>query len=430
MSTEESDRIAFIPPAPVIEVITTLRELRHTAYIAGGAVRDMVMASAGPEDWDVATSADPEQVMAAFDQAIPSGVAHGTVTVIKNGMSIEVTTYRVDGPYLDGRHPEYVRFVPRIEDDLARRDFTINAMAFDPIDGELIDPYGGREAIRARLISCVGRPKDRFSEDKLRMVRAARFAAKLGFRADPLLVEAARALAPQIRQVSVERVYDELTKMMRTREPSLGFELLEEMGITPYILPELCACASRPRRAGLYAMCDELPADPVERFALLLAPLGEARSRQTLVRMRASNRTGADVAAIVRGANTLASQWHSDPPGLAGLSSYSLRLEASRIGAGNLAPAVRVACALAGCSVDERRALDEMVDAVLASRPALRIRDLAVDGHDVINATGIGPGPIVRCILSALLDEVLRDPALNTRERLLKLVRNRYQSLH
>ena len=422
MSAGESNLHCVIPPAQVIEVIAALKELGHTAYIAGGAVRDMVMGRLCPEDWDVATSASPEQVMAAFDQVIPTGAAHGTVTVVMSGMSIEVTTYRADGPYLDGRHPEYVRFVPAIHDDLARRDFTINAMAFDPIAGELIDPYGGRDDIQAGALRCVGEPSDRFSEDKLRMVRAARFAAKLGFRADPRLVEAARELAPQIRQVSVERVYDELAKMMKTRTPSLGLELLEEMGITPQILPELCAHVQRERRGRLYVMCDELPAEPVERFAMLLAPLGESRARQILARLRASNRIGAEVAAIVRGVQMLS----SDPAGLSGLSSCSLRVAASRIGAANLAPAVRVACALAGCSADERRALDELVRTVVAQRPAVRIRDLAVDGHDVMSATGIGPGPGVRRVLSALLDEVLRDPAMNTRERLLKLARDRY----
>jgi len=426
MSAGASNHDCYIPPAQVIEVVSALKELGHTAYIAGGAVRDMVMGEPRPEDWDVATSASPEQVMAAFDRVIPSGAAHGTVTVVESGMSIEVTTYRVDGPYPDGRHPEYVRFVPTIQDDLARRDFTINAMAFDPIAGELIDPYGGRDDIQAGAIRCVGDPRDRFSEDKLRMVRAARFAAKLMFRAEPRLVDAARCLAPQVGQVSVERVYDELVKMMKTRAPSLGLELLEEMGITLHILPELCAEVQRDERGQLYVMCDELPAEPVERFALLLAPLGESRARQAMARLRASNRTGAEVAATVRGAQTLT----SDPAGLGGLSSYSLRLAASQIGAANLAPAVRIACALAGCSADEGRALDERVRAVLAQRPALRIRDLAVDGHDVMSATGICPGPGVRRVLSALLDEVLRDPAINTRDRLLKLARNRDQSLH
>ena len=169
MSAGESNLHCVIPPAQVIEVIAALKELGHTAYIAGGAVRDMVMGKPRPEDWDVATSARPEQVMAAFDHVIPTGAAHGTVTVVMSGMSIEVTTYRADGPYLDGRHPEYVRFVPAIHDDLARRDFTINAMAFDPIAGELIDPYGGRDDIQAGALRCVGEPSDRFSEDKLRM---------------------------------------------------------------------------------------------------------------------------------------------------------------------------------------------------------------------------------------------------------------------
>ncbi len=414
---EVSDEHCSVAPAQVVEVIAALKALGHTAYIAGGAVRDMVMGRPSPEDWDVATSAQPEQVMAAFDRVIPTGAAHGTVTVREGGMSIEVTTYRIDGPYADGRHPEYVRFVAGIEDDLSRRDFTINAMAFDPTTGELVDPFGGREDILGGLIRCVGDPADRFAEDKLRMVRAARFAAKLGFRPDPRLAAAARELAPQIQQVSVERVTDELTKMMRAPRPSLGLALLDEMGIAPYVLPELCALVPRWRRAPLYAMCDELPAEPAERFALLFAPIGAAGVRRALARMRASNRAGADVAAIIRGALALTATASGGP------TAYSLRLMASQIGAGSLAPAVRVACAMQSCSEDERHALSELARAVLAARPALCVRDLAVDGHDVMSSTGISPGPAVRRVLSALLGEVLRDPAANTKQRLLELAR-------
>lgn len=442
--TGVGDARCFIVPAQVVKVVEVLKDLGHTAYIAGGAVRDMVMGRPSPEDWDVATSAQPEEVMGAFNRVIPTGAAHGTVTVREDGMSIEVTTYRIDGPYQDGRHPEYVRFVRGIEEDLARRDFTINAMALDPATGELVDPFGGRDDAAQGLIRCVGDSADRFAEDKLRMVRAARFAAKLGFGADPDLVAAARELAPEIQQVSVERVTDELTKMMKALTPSLGLALLEEMGLAPFVLPELCASVPRQRRASLYTLCDELAAEPWERFALLFAPMGPAGARRALTRMRASRRAGAGVAAIIRGAQALVAAFDSadclgssvagsfdggradtgrTDPGCATVTAYSLRLVASQVGADNLAPAVRVACAVRGCSGKDREALVELAQAALAARPALRIRDLDIDGHDVMRFTGIRPGPAVRRVLSELLGEVLRDPAANAKPRLLELAR-------
>lgn len=212
-------KAGIAPPQPVVIVVEKLKSCGHTAYIAGGAVRDMIIDQRRPVDWDIATSATPAEVSSCFEHVVPTGLAHGTVTVIEEGMSIEVTTYRHDGPYVDGRRPEHVVFLDDIAADLARRDFTINAMAFDPTTGELVDPYGGVSDIEARLIRCVGDPAERFSEDKLRMLRAVRFAATLGFSVDSSVVDAARALAPGIVQVSVERIMDELVKTVRAPKP-------------------------------------------------------------------------------------------------------------------------------------------------------------------------------------------------------------------
>jgi tRNA nucleotidyltransferase/poly(A) polymerase len=308
-------------PPPVMSVIERLKSCGYTVFIAGGAVRDIVMNRQRPVDWDIATSATPAEVSSCFDHVVPTGVAHGTVTVVAGGMNIEVTTYRHDGPYVDGRRPEYVVYLDDIVADLARRDFTVNAMAFDPATGELVDPYGGADDIERCLIRCVGDPAHRFSEDKLRMLRAIRFAATLGFDVDTRVVDAARSLAPEIEQVSVERIMDELMKTMRAPKPGAALLLMEKMGLAPHVFPELCSEAGEEERRRLYAACDLLSPEPEERFAALLWPLGPKGSRHVLGRMRASREFSLAVSRIIEGARDL-----EEHP-----SDYQLRLAVSRI---------------------------------------------------------------------------------------------------
>ena len=403
-------------PPPVMSVIERLKSCGYTVFIAGGAVRDIVMNRQRPVDWDIATSATPAEVSSCFDHVVPTGVAHGTVTVVAGGMNIEVTTYRHDGPYVDGRRPEYVVYLDDIVADLARRDFTVNAMAFDPATGELVDPYGGADDIESCLIRCVGDPAHRVSEVKLRMLRAIRFAATFGFDVDTRVVDAARSLAPEIEQVSVERIMDELMKTMRAPKPGAALLLMEKMGLAPHVFPELCSEAGEEERRRLYAACDLLSPEPEERFAALLWPLGPKGSRHVLGRMRASREFSLAVSRIIEGARDL-----EEHP-----SDYQLRLAVSRIGQVHLLSAVRLKNALRGVreeALTDMEAMEKRVQSVLAQRPPLRVTDLDVGGKEIMEVTGLKPGPGVRIVLQRLLHETLRDPSVNKKECLLAIAR-------
>lgn len=237
-------------PAPVLRCVEQLRQAGFEAYPVGGCVRDLVLGRT-PEDWDVTTSARPQQVMALFD-ARPTGLRHGTVTVLLDGTALEVTTFRAEGAYSDGRHPDAVSFGVSLEDDLARRDFTINAMALAP-DGAVIDPFGGLEHLREGRIVCVGEPERRFGEDALRMLRAVRFAAQLDFTIHPAAVSAIRSLAPKIHLVSRERIKAEVEKALLSPRPDrVGWML--DWGLL-----------SAPRRPDLSPLLD-LPAQPIPRW--------------------------------------------------------------------------------------------------------------------------------------------------------------------
>jgi tRNA nucleotidyltransferase (CCA-adding enzyme) len=427
------------PPAAVVDIMTMLRRAGHTCYVAGGAVRDIVMGRT-PADWDIACSATPEQIRALFARTIPTGVAHGTVTVLHRGASVEVTTYRHDGPYSDGRHPDYIQFVADVCQDLARRDFTMNAMAYDPIGGRLVDPFHGKEHIERRLIMCVGDPMVRFSEDKLRMVRAARFAAVLDFDIHDSIIAACTTLAAGVSQVSAERVIAELKRLLGGVAPSRGLRLLDDTGLMGYIFPELVTSVDAQRRSQLYSACDDLPMWAWERAAMVLSPLGPVAAEQSLMRLRSSRNQATTVAGIIRGAERLADICL--PQGRMP-DAAELRAIARATGPDSLLAAVRVHLAtrqaLAATPVGTAAAsggdmpaqapeadlgghpLVLLAASVLASNPPLRVGELAINGRDVIAVTGIERGPAVRTILERLLDEVIRDPSANTRDRLLEL---------
>ena len=235
-------------PKPVLEVITRLRELGHATYLVGGCVRDMVR-QVHPKDFDVATSALPEEVQRAFRKVIPTGIQHGTVTVVTGGNHVEVTTFRSEGDYLDGRRPSSVSFERDIVKDLSRRDFTINAMAYNPLDKELVDPFGGQVDLPARLIKCVGSALERFSEDGLRPLRAVRFAAVLGFTLDPATRDAIPATLAVFRKVALERVREELVKLLLSPRAEIGLRLLADTGLLDVFLPEVAR--AEPQAAAL-----------------------------------------------------------------------------------------------------------------------------------------------------------------------------------
>ena len=232
------------PPKYVLNILCALDSAGHRAVLAGGCVRDSLLGRR-PSDWDIASSASPEEVLALFPRCVPTGIKHGTVTVLSGGGSVEVTAFCAEGGYSDHRRPDSVSFGCPLEADLARRDLTVNAMAMDAA-GEITDPFGGRDDLRRRLLRCVGEPERRFDEDALRMLRTVRFSAQLGFEIEPRTLEAIRALAHLASGLSAERVRDELLKTLRSPAPGLVWQL-EDLGL-------LGAClapgdASAPREA-------------------------------------------------------------------------------------------------------------------------------------------------------------------------------------
>ena len=276
-------------------LLDALHGAGHAAYAVGGCVRDSLLGLA-PHDWDLCTSARPEQVMALFgeEKCIPTGLQHGTVTVKQGGRLYETTTFRTEGAYSDGRHPDAVCFVPDVREDLARRDFTINAMAYSAEEG-LIDPFGGRDDLAAHLVRAVGEPERRFEEDALRILRLYRFAARFGFAIDPATGQAARALCRHLDCVSEERIAEELSRLLAAPAPGAYLEA----EVLAVIFPELDAAELPESRRILDALEPGMEHVPV-RLAALLCPLGEAGARAALKRLKCSNALTGTVATLVR----------------------------------------------------------------------------------------------------------------------------------
>jgi tRNA nucleotidyltransferase (CCA-adding enzyme) len=435
---------AGLPP-PLLELCQRLQVAGHGAWLVGGCVRDSLRAQlVGPaapgswqaKDWDLASDATPEQVMRLFRRVIPTGVDHGTVTVLLSGMQVEVTTLRSEVGYADGRRPDQVDFVHSIEEDLARRDFTVNAIAFDPRAEALIDPFGGLDDLRSRRLRAVGDPARRFAEDGLRVLRAARFVAALEFELD---VDTASAIRPSLdtyRQVSAERIRDEWNKALRARQPSRAFRVMQEHGLLEITAPELSALALQPAgdedRWSLALRRTDLCVAPELRLAALLRELGpdaagsEKRADALLVRLRYSNAERKAVGRALR-----FRELPLDPePSDAGLRRWLRELgpgeyrdlctlERADLSAREQAPAADTRARL-------RAALDRLEQraaAELERKPALALSDLALDGKALMAELGVPPGPQIGKLLAALLDQVIEQPELNTKANLLERAR-------
>ena len=262
-------------------ILHILEKAGYEAYVVGGCVRDSILGRS-PDDWDITTSAKPEQVKALFHRTVDTGLQHGTVTVLMEKEGYEVTTYRVDGEYEDGRHPKEVTFTASLKEDLKRRDFTINAMAYNPSSG-LVDLFGGLEDIERRIIRCVGNPLERFTEDALRIMRAVRFSAQLGFAIEEETRKALKVLAPNLKHVSAERIQVELVKLLMSPHPDY-LRVAYEAGITAEFLPEFDACMTTSQNTPhhcytvgehiLHSLC-HVRADKVLRITMLLHDIGK-----------------------------------------------------------------------------------------------------------------------------------------------------------
>ncbi len=435
-------------PGKVSYLINELNKAGYEAYAVGGCVRDTILGRV-PEDWDITTPAAPNDVKSVFrragDYTIDTGIEHGTVTVMLDHEGFEVTTYRVDGKYDDARHPSEVHFTKDLTEDLKRRDFTVNAMAYNDESG-LVDVFGGLSDLENGVIRCVGDPAERFGEDALRMLRAVRFAAQLGFVTDRDTRDAIPEMARNLQMISAERIRIELVKLLVSPHPDAMREVYET-GMTAVFLPEFDRMMETEQNSKYhcYSVGEHtlhslagVPPEPVLRLAMLFhdvakplciqrdpdgsehyhghAELGAEMTRQIMRRLKFDNDTTARVCALVAA--------HDDrpyPP-----TEKAVRRAVCRIGREQYPDlfAVKRADILAQSDylkdeklkyVDE---YEEMYERVMASDACLSRRDLAVNGADLIDA-GIEPGPELGRILDAMLDDVVDDPALNEKEILL-----------
>ena len=413
-------------PAAVRRFARVLTDAEHAAWLVGGAVRGILLGRPpGDWDWDIATEATPDRVQRLYRRTIPTGLRHGTVTVLFGRERFEVTTFRTDSGYSDGRRPDAVRFAGTIDQDLARRDFTINAIAVDLATGAVRDPHGGRADLAARRLRTVGSAQERFAEDGLRPFRGCRLAAELSLSVDADTVRAMRDAVPTARRVAAERVCQELRRLLAAAAPSAGLRLLERAGLMALCFPGLSvpglaapAAAGGPAR---YARIDAAPPDPPQRLAMLLTVLltpaaadaaaAAGRARAALMRLRFPNAVVQRVTAAIGGLAV---------PITADSSDADIRRLLAAIGrnAAEDAIAVRRAAGTIGAPLARRVRLQA------GGGHALSIRELAVGGADLQRELGLRPGPQIGRLLNGLLQEVLADPAANQRARLLEAARS------
>lgn len=416
----------------------------HELYVVGGAVRDRLRNDPG-NDFDFATSARPEEVQKLFTRVIPTGLQHGTVTVLFKQHAFEVTTYRTDGTYSDQRHPDSVTFTSSLEEDLARRDFTINAIALDPRTGSIVDPFDGRKDLKNRVVRSVGSAKARFREDALRMLRAVRFATTLGFSLDTEILPAMRSLAPTIERISWERIATELRKMMRAPQPSQGWNMLNEANVLGHIVPELLETSSvEGLFAHLLSTCDCVHSSEPEymRWAALFHDIGKPRCQGT--DHRGTHFIGHDtVSAAMAEAILQRLRFPNDiifPVGhlikhhmfaySSDFSDAAVRRLIARVGREWVEQLITLRV-VDGCGKtgrwyvpEDMKDLSRRIQAVVAANDALQRSDLAVNGKDLMRDADIPPGPSVGIVIEELMEVVLDDPRMNTREQLLTIARN------
>ena len=444
--------VKYPVPDRIRKFASVFSENGFSLYIVGGAVRDHLLGIRN-SDFDFCTDALPEQVIGIFRKVIPTGIKHGTVTVLFQGESYEVTTFRTEGAYSDNRHPDSVKFVGDLEEDLSRRDFTVNAFAADCMDGTVIDLFNGKEDLKNGIIRAIGDPVQRFSEDALRMMRLARFCSKLGFKADPATVEAAKTLSANIAYVSMERIYDELSKMLMSKNPVFGLRLLEETGILKIILPELSRCRETTQtKVGSDNVLDHiytavaasasLDYNLTVRMACLLHdiakpdcisvnPYGFLRfyghdmksaelARTVLRRLKCSNRFTDDVCVIIANHMT-----RYRPDWTDGAVKRLIR----RVGKDNINNLFELQwcdqiASDGRAKVEEYDGLIERIHE-LENQP-ISLQDLDITGDDLANA-GIPRSKTMGDILNQLVEMVIDYPTLNSRDTLLSQALRLYE---
>lgn len=432
-----------ILPEKVKKILGILEKNGYEGYAVGGCVRDALMGRI-PHDWDITTSASPAQVKRLFARTVDTGIQHGTVTVLMGNEGYEVTTYRVDGEYEDSRHPKEVVFTDSLVEDLKRRDFTMNAMAYSSTRG-LVDVFGGEEDIKNGVICCVGDAEERFQEDALRILRAVRFSAQLGFRIEKRTADAVKKFAPCLSHISAERIQAELVKMVTSPHPEY-LRTAWELGITAVILPEFDRAMETPQNNPHHcfnvgehtlAVLKNVENDRYLRLAALFHDFGKARSRSTdekgVDHFHGHAKISADMAGkILRRLKfdndtihkvKLYVLWHDVRPKL---DRESVRKAVSRIGAEEFGELLKLKEAdtlgqSSGWQLQKKeylKGLSALYHQILEKKECLTIRELAVNGKDLIE-DGMKPGKEMGEMLGKLLEYVLENPEANQKESLL-----------
>lgn len=436
--------VRMILPEKVRLILERLEAHGYEGYAVGGCVRDSLLGRQ-PSDWDITTSASPEQVKALFSHTFDTGIEHGTVTVLIGTEGFEVTTYRIDGEYADGRHPKEVQFTSSLKEDLRRRDFTINAMAYNEKDG-LVDLFGGIRDLEKKVIRCVGAAKERFGEDALRMLRAVRFSAQLGFEIDAETAEAIRVLAPALEQISAERIQTELVKLLVSPHPD-RIRKAWETGITAVILPEFDRIMEQPQNNAhhIYSVGEhtletlrQVPAKKVLRLTMLIHDMGKPEcvrldeagvyhfrghaaysakiAERLMKRLKFDNETAGQVRRLVA-CHSLYPE--ATPEGVRksvhdlGEELFPLFLEVKRADVLGQNPAVQPK------KLEYLDRVARIYGEILERGDCLSLKNLAVTGKDLIQ-DGVAPGPGLGKILNELLEEVLEHPEKNQKEKLLE----------
>ncbi len=441
-------------PTRIRPIGSILAEAGYRCYLVGGAVRDM-LAGRPVSVLDLATDAEPRDVMRLFRRVIPTGVEHGTVTILFKGQQYEITTFRTEADYSDGRRPDSVAFAPTIEEDLARRDFTVNGMAIDVQSGTLVDPFDGTGDIQRQVIRAIGEPQERFSEDSLRVLRAIRFAVQLDFSIEARTLSAIRECGAGIARVSLERIRDELLKMLQAGDAARALRLMRETGLLEYVLPELLegvGVAQDSEAAPdvfehlLLSTNGAAAERPDIRLAALLHDIAKPRTRvededgavhfyghdeqsaqmavEILGRLRLPKREIDHVAHLIRHHMfSYSPEW----------SDAAVRRFVARVGRDKVDDLLLLRAADTYGKLGERRAdpgireLRRRIDRVLAQQSALTIGDLALDGNDLKRDAGIPAGRDMGTVLRFLLETVIDDPSQNSRETLLRIAQRFYR---
>ncbi len=406
-------------PKDVASIISRLQHAGHEAYIVGGCVRDTLMGRE-PEDWDITTSAKPEEVKVIFIKTIDTGIRHGTVTVLVNGNGYEVTTYRIDGDYADGRHPDNVKFTRSLREDLKRRDFTINAIAYNDENG-IRDDFDGIPDLQRHIIRAVGDPFERFSEDALRMMRAIRFSAQLGFNIDIDTYQAIKVMSEGIKNVSMERVQAELAKTILSDHPECVSEY-RLTGLFAEILPSINAVLGSKDADKIRSMLRYMPSTPVMRYAALLGTLRSEEAREAMKTLKIDNNTTDTVTKIIK---------YSGEEETLGENEFAVREAMYRHGprlmeylfvyseAEILTKEEVTGLNMRG-SRNHLKTIRRYYDEIMERGDCISLRDLDVTGDDLLERGYSGKK--IGETLDWLMHIVLENPKLNDKETLLDML--------